>query len=623
MVRLKLRDAAARGFLCAAVLRATCAWGQTPAPIEYVLKAPAPETHMAEITVKVPTGGASATDLMMPVWTPGFYRVENYAGKVRELTVTDAAGKALAVDQPQPNRWHVQTAGADSIILSYKLLCDGRSVTTNWVGSDYAVINGGASFITLAEKNRRPHVIQIVRPDKWKGTITSLDAAGDGQPDKYIAPDFDTLVDSPILAGNFSVHEFTVNGSRHFLVDAGDVGEWDGKAAAANLEKIARANDLLWRGLPFKKYVFLDVFRPGGGGLEHLNSTLLTSQSRSAPPGGTIRWLSFVSHEYFHAFNVKRLRPIDLGPFDYEKAPAEPSLWVSEGLTVYYGELMVNRAGLATPADFLNSMSSHIRTLQNGAGHLKQTLEQASLAVWTQSTSGIGGDAANTVSYYEKGAVVGFLLDAKIRHLTSDKKSLDVLMRLAMKRYGGQRGFKPEEFEATASEVAGSDLKDWFQKVLRSTEELDYSEALDWFWPAPGHERRPEKKLDARSTPGCDRRPESARPRRTDGHRDQSIKPSRDTAGCHKRSGPPQWRATSHVGKEGTKKKRAAANFRSDTHILKTRSLHPLFPSPMPSSTSPPNPARQRRGIDSHHARAPWAPERPLKNLMAPRHPHH
>jgi predicted metalloprotease with PDZ domain len=194
-----------------------------------------------------------------------------------------------------------------------------------------------------------------------------------------------------------------------------------------------------------------------------------------------VRWLAFVSHEYFHAFNVKRLRPIDLGPFDYENPPQEPSLWVSEGLTVYYGELMVNRAGLATSPDFMTSQSNHIRTVQNGAGRLKQTLEQSSLNVWKQSTSGIGGDANNTVSYYDKGDLVGLLLDAKIRHLTAGKKSLDDLMRLAMQRYGGKVGFKPEELETTASEVAGADLRPWFEKVLRSTQELDYSEFLEWY----------------------------------------------------------------------------------------------------------------------------------------------
>lgn len=189
----------------------------------------------------------------------------------------------------------------------------------------------------------------------------------------------------------------------------------------------------------------------------------------------------FVSHEYFHAFNVKRLRPIELGPFDYENPPRTSSLWISEGFTTYYGDLMVVRCGLGNPLDFLSRLSSNIRRLQNTPGRFVQTLEQSSLDVWTSGMSGIGGDNATTVSYYVKGAVVGFLLDAKVQHATDGKQSLDDVMRLAYQRYGRERGFTPEEFRATVEEIAGVDLKEWFRKAISSTEELDYEEALEWF----------------------------------------------------------------------------------------------------------------------------------------------
>jgi predicted metalloprotease with PDZ domain len=195
----------------------------------------------------------------------------------------------------------------------------------------------------------------------------------------------------------------------------------------------------------------------------------------------SVRWLEFVSHEYFHAFNVKRLRPLELGPFDYENPPSTPSLWISEGLTTYFGDLMVARAGLASRAEFLASMSSMIGRLQNSPGRLMQTLEQSSLGVWTAGTSGVGQDETKTVSYYVKGPVVGFLLDARVRSATGGRKSLDDAMRLAYARYSGERGFTPDQFRRTVEEVAGVDLQKWFTKVLASTEELDYSETLDWF----------------------------------------------------------------------------------------------------------------------------------------------
>src|SRR5207244_2737939 len=229
-------------------------------------------------------------------------------------------------------------------------------------------------------------------------------------------------------------------------------------------------------------YVFLLAFHGGGAGLEHGNSTLVTTNPASMQkPGGYLSWLSLVSHEYFHAFNVKRLRPVELGPFDYEKPPRTTGLWVAEGFTTYYGELIVSRAGLGKPPDFLARLSSHIDQLQKSPGRLVQTLEKASYDVWDSGgISGVGG-GSKTISYYVKGPVVAFLLDAKIRRLTQETKSLDDLMKLAYQRYGGERGFTAEEFRKTASDVAGVDLKEWLRKAVASTDELDYTEALDWF----------------------------------------------------------------------------------------------------------------------------------------------
>jgi predicted metalloprotease with PDZ domain len=428
----------------------------------------------------VPTGGRATVELMMPVWTPGFYRVENYAGKVRELAARTPDGKPLGVEQPRKNRWQIRTGGAAAVVVSYKLVCDGRSVTTNWVGDDLTVLNGGAAFVTLVEQARRPHEVKLVLPAKWKRSASGLDPVR-GAADHYRAADYDTLVDSPIVAGNPDVHEFVVEGCTHAVVAVGDTAQWDGKRAAADLEKIVREHRRMWGFLPFKHYTFLLVLRQGGGGLEHRNSTLVTtSPAAQRTPGGYRSWLMLVSHEYFHAYNVKRLRPVELGPFDYEKQPTTTSLWVSEGLTSYYGELIVARAGLAAPEDFLARLSSHIDRLQKSPGRLLQTLEESSAEVWTNSFSGVRA-SDKTVSYYVKGPVVGFLLDARIRRVTDDKKTLDDLMKLAYERHSGDRGFTAEEFRKAAEDVAGVELKGWFRKAIASTEELDYTEALDRF----------------------------------------------------------------------------------------------------------------------------------------------
>jgi predicted metalloprotease with PDZ domain len=458
---------------------------QATEPIVFTVRFPAADKHWAEIEATVPTGRRPAIELMMAVWSPGFYRVEDYAKNVQVLSARPPNGTALAVEHTKKNRWLIHnTGGAPKIDVSYRLTCERRSVTTNWVGEDLVVLNGPATFLTVVEPDHRPlpHEVRLELPAKCKQSITALAVAPDGLANHYRAEDYDTLVDSPIVAGDLSIHEFEIEGSRHILADAGDVGRWDGAGAARKLEKIVGETRRFWGFLPYRRYVFLNVFRPGAGGLEHKDSTLLTANpARAAREPGSLGWLSFVSHEYFHAFNVKRLRPIELGPFDYEHPPSTKSLWICEGLTTYFGELIVVRAGLGTPQDLLAMLSSHIGQLQNSRGRLVQTLEQASLDVWNSGTSGVGRDTGTKLSYYVKGPVVGFLLDARIRCATAGNKSLDDVMRLAYSRFSGERGFTPEQFQAAAQEVAGVDLKEWFRKAISSTEELDYQEALDWF----------------------------------------------------------------------------------------------------------------------------------------------
>jgi predicted metalloprotease with PDZ domain len=453
-------------------------------PIVYTVRFPAPDKHLAEVEAEVPTGDRPSFELMMAVWSPGFYRVEDYAKKVEAISARTPDGAALEVKPSKGNRWRIDGKGAPKVIVSYRLACDRRSVTMNWVAPDLVVLNGAAAFLTFVESDRRraPHEVRLELPPQCKGSTTAMPAAPDGRPGHYRAEDYDILVDSPIVAGELSIHEFDVQGSRHLLVDAGELGQWDGARAARDLEKMAGETRRFWGFLPFRRYVFLNVFGRGAGGLEHKDSTLLTGGSpRAGREAVSVRWLSFVSHEYFHAFNVKRLRPVELGPFDYENPPMTRSLWISEGLTTYFGNLIIARAGLATPQDHLSALSGLIGQLQNSRGRLVQSLEDASLDVWTSGTSGVGRDTATKLSYYVKGPVVGFLLDAHIRRATGDKRSLDDVMRLAYRRYSGERGFTPEQFRATAQEVAGADLKEWFHKAISSTDELDYREALDWF----------------------------------------------------------------------------------------------------------------------------------------------
>lgn len=459
---------------------ATPAPPDNPAPISYTISFPSLDAHLAAVRADIPTGGAESVELFIPVWSPGYYRQEDYASKVQDFAAAGPDGGALDVSKPAPNRWRIATGSAPTVRISYSLLCDRRFVTTNWVGPDCAVLNGPATFITTVD-HRRPYRVTIDLPDGWEHAKTGL-AAADPAAHTFTAPDYDILVDSPIAAGTFDVREFTVGNSRHELVSIGELGPWNPERPVDDIRRIVAATRGMWGELPFERYVFLFSFGRGGGGLEHLNSTLVTtSPTGMENENGYLSWLGLVSHEYFHAFNVKRLRPVELGPFDYENPPTTSSLWISEGLTSYYGDLMVRRAGLSTQPVLLRQLSREISQLQNSPGRLVQTLSASSEQVWTSSTSGIGNDPAKTISYYVKGPVVGFLLDARIRSATNGAKSLDDAMRLAYARYSGDRGFTAAEFRACAEEVAGADLKEWFARALDSTEELDYTEALDHF----------------------------------------------------------------------------------------------------------------------------------------------
>jgi predicted metalloprotease with PDZ domain len=445
-------------------------------PIVYNLKFPAAEKNLADVEAIVPTGGRASVDMMMAIWSPGYYKVENYAAKVQGLSARTTDGQPLKVEQPQKNRWRIETGGAPKLVLSYKVLCTNRGVSGCYVGTDAMVLNGGPIFITLVEKEKRPHDVFLELAPKWKSSRSGLEPAPDGKPNHYRAPDFDAIMDCPIVAGNLAVDEFEVDGSKHFVVATGDTTQWDGKKAASELKKIVEENRRMWGFLPFKRYEFLFSLKGGGGGIEHSNSALMGTTA-AATRGQNITWLMFVSHEYFHAFNVKRLRPVELGPFDYEKEPRTTGLWVSEGLTSYFGDLIVARAGLATPKEYLNRLSSNIEKLQKSPGRLVQTLDQSSLDVWTQGMMG----GAKGISYYTKGLVVGFVLEGKIQKATNGAKSMDDFIKLAYKRYGGEKGFTADQLRETAEEVAGIDLKEPFRKWLSTTDELDYTESLDWF----------------------------------------------------------------------------------------------------------------------------------------------
>lgn len=475
-------------FTTALLLLAAPAAAQTREAIRYTVRFPAPQTNYLEVEALVPTDGRAALDMMMAVWTPGSYLIREYQRNL-EAVRASSGGRALAIDKTTKNRWRITTGGAREVTLTYRVYSHEMTVRNNWVDADFALINGAPTFMTIADAAgsrdpayNRPHDVTIELPAGWKTSVTGMPDAPDGAPNHYRAPDYDTLVDSPIVAGNPAIHRFTVDGKPHLLVDVGEGGVFDGARAARDLERIVQIDKQFWGSLPYDKYVFFNLLVSASGGLEHKNAVMMmASRWATGTRDRYLAWLSLASHEYFHLWNVKRLRPLELGPFDYEHEVYPRSLWISEGLTDYYADLQLARAGLYTSSEYLRELSAAIRTLQTTGGRLNQSAEMASFDAWIKQYRPDDNTVNSTISYYTKGAVLGFLLDARIRAATEDAKSLDDVMRLAFARYSGARGFTPEDFRKTASEVAGTDLASWFVRALESTEELDYGPALDWF----------------------------------------------------------------------------------------------------------------------------------------------
>ncbi|HEY8551519.1 MAG TPA: PDZ domain-containing protein [Vicinamibacterales bacterium] len=450
-------------------------------PIVYTLRFPAPQTHYVEVEAVFPAPEGPSFEVMMAVWTPGSYLVREYARHVEGVRAQKPDGTPLPVVKTRKNRWKVETGGAPRVTVSYRVYAREMSVRTNWVEDRFAMLNGAPTFLTLVEPGaRRPHVVSLELPAAWKTSVSALPS--DGAPHRYRADSFDTLVDSPIVAGNPTIHRFTVSGREHLLVNTGEAGVWDGARAVADLEKVVKAAEALWGSLPYERYVFFNMITEGSGGLEHLNSTvLMTSRWSTRSRRSYVSWLTTAAHELFHVWNVKRLRPVELGPFDYEKENYTTGLWMAEGLTSYYEHLLLRRAGITSQAELLDALSADIRALQTTPGRLQQPVAAASFDAWIKQYRPDENSPNTAISYYTKGAVIGLLLDAKIRAATRGARSLDDVMRLAYSRYSGERGFTDAEFRAVVHEVVGTSFDPWWTAVLETTNELDYSEMLDWF----------------------------------------------------------------------------------------------------------------------------------------------
>jgi predicted metalloprotease with PDZ domain len=450
--------------------------------LNYTLEFSSAPQHYVGVQVEFDVD-ADHVEVMMPTWTPGSYLIREYPRFVQELRAVGAADEDsqtqdLAVTKTRKNRWQIATAGVRRVTLRYQVYCHELSVRTNWVDNDLAVLNGAATFLVPLDQRQQPIQVQVQLPPGWARSVCALPNDAE-RPHTYIAENYDQLVDSPILAGNCQIFPFQVGGINHYLVNLGDDALWDGQKAANDLKKVVAAQHEFWGQIPYPEYYFLNVVMGGGGGLEHDNSTLLMSGRRTMQsPQSYRRWLSLCSHEFFHAWNVRRLRPRSLVQYDYENEVYTRELWVAEGLTSYYQNLLLARAGLMTPNELLQSLSADIRGTENRPGNLVQSLAESSFDSWIDFYRPHENSANTSVSYYGRGSVAGFLLDAEIRRRSNGAANLDdAMVKLYQQCLDG--GYTNQDLQEVCQQLTDSDFGPWFQTYIDSATAFDYTPALE------------------------------------------------------------------------------------------------------------------------------------------------
>ena len=438
---------------------------------------PQPETHLFEVTLRITHWQADSLDLKMPVWTPGSYLVREYARHVQ-----DFSAKPLTWRKCSKNHWQVDTAGAAEVTVRYRVFANELTVRTNHLDATHGFFNGAALFFFVPGLEKQPIRVTIAPPQPdWK-IATTLPAVA-GETHTFEAADFDTLVDSPFEVGIHQLFEFEAAGKPHAFAIWGQ-GNFERDRLLADTQKVIQAEADLFGGLPYDRYLFLlHLSSQGFGGLEHKNScTLLYSRFGFRNEERYQRFMQLVAHEFFHLWNVKRIRPKGLEVFDYEAENYTPSLWFSEGTTSYYDLTIPFRAGIYDAKTFLKLLGKEISQYLLIPGRKVQPLAESSFDAWIKLYRRDANSNNNQISYYLKGEMVSLLLDLLIRSRHQNQRSLDDVLRQLWQQFGQpETGFTPEQLQQAIESVAGQELSDFFAHALDTTEELPFNQYLQAF----------------------------------------------------------------------------------------------------------------------------------------------
>ena len=455
----------------------------TVAKIHYQVAMSQPESHLFEVTLQIRDWQASVLNLKMPVWTPGSYLVREYAKQVQDFVAEDNnSQQSLLSCKLSKNHWQIQTESVSEIKVNYRVFANELSVRTNHLDSTHGYFNGAALFFFIPEFEQEEIWVTIAPPKPdWKVTTTL--SAVKGGANTFTAPDFDTLVDSPFEIGCHRLYEFELLDKPHQLAIWGK-GNAKAEKIIEDTKKIIEVEADLYGGLPYQKYLFLlHLSGSGFGGLEHKESCSLNYPRFSFHSKDKYnRFMQLVAHEFFHLWNIKRIRPQALEKFDYERENYTTSLWFCEGTTSYYDILIPLRAGIYDVKTFLENLSKNITRFLTIPGRKVQPLSESSFDAWIKLYRRDANSDNSQISYYLKGELVSLLLDLLIRSRYNNKRSLDDIMRQMWQNFGQEEiGFTPGQLKEVIESVAEMDLTDFFNRYIHSTEELPFNQFLEPF----------------------------------------------------------------------------------------------------------------------------------------------
>lgn len=440
------------------------------AQIHYTLRT-LPATGEVAVTITA-DNKEDKISYFMPAWVPGFYVILHHENTVSNVKATDSAGHPLKVEpQTDPREWVVDANKPGKVVFSYTV--KGNDPGLGFFGVNVrektAFVLGGAAFMYVEDRKEEPTTLRITNPPGWEtGTSMTQDMSG-----VYRARDYDEFIDHPIDLGQFVKREFIVEGHPFeidFVTLEGKYPAADADDVTSRIKKLVVPAMQMFGKAPFEKYVFHLHYAVGdfSGGLEHQASVTIAVPPKM--PHAAVDDL--ITHEFFHAWNVKNIRPISLGPFDYTKEVRTDNLWFAEGVTDYYAKLLAYRSGLDSAADYLfPALTYEIRTYQQGRTRLTNSVADASRAAWEGFSEGMGD-----LSYYNKGQLAGWILDSQIRKATEGKKSLDDVMRYMYSEYHlpDKPGYAEDGILKAINEVSGQDFTELYRKLIYSTDDLPY-----------------------------------------------------------------------------------------------------------------------------------------------------